>query len=582
MRKSYKEKKIIYLLILSFFLSLSILYSMMHYKNTQEINQFLKNITIQHEKIYNAIYDEFKTLSKITYQAQNTKEIYAQTLYKVKHNIEDKSMLRKYLYTQSLSDYKNLKKYQLKQLHFHTNEGKSFLRMSNPSVYDDNLIPIRPLISMIVKNQQFITGYEEGEFTGGYRYIFPIFYNDEYVGSIEYVFSSLIISKRFMDNYGGWANFLISEKVLKKYKISPEKKDYIPAHIKGFYIEKKFFNSIKRNPLSQNTIQNITDTLKQKNKFSLYDEQIKKIITIFKITDPLFKNIEGLFLIGSDSSYIFKKNRNFIFIFSIFTFFILTIHYFLYLHLMRKIFLESKIEQAIIETREKNNRIQRNEKMAAMGEMIDSIAHQWKQPISVIKMCLEMIELDILQDSLDKKYISKNIETANLQINHLIKTIDEFRNFFKPDENIQQIYLKTIIDSTLLLVKDELAKNAIVSNVNLENNLYININKNECIHVLINLINNAKDSFNENRIENRQINIFTYKNQEQTILEVCDNAGGIPQEIINKIFDSRFTTKEHMQGSGIGLYMSKQIIEKHHGRIEVYNKKEGACFKIIF
>jgi signal transduction histidine kinase len=133
-----------------------------------------------------------------------------------------------------------------------------------------------------------------------------------------------------------------------------------------------------------------------------------------------------------------------------------------------------------------------------------------------------------------------------------------------------------------LLVKDELVKNTIKTNLNLEEELYINTNKNELVHVLINLINNAKDAFNENNIKNRVIDISTLKEGDQIILKVCDNAGGIPESIIDKIFDSRFTTKEHMQGTGIGLYMSKQILEKHNAKIEVFNNKNGACFKIVF
>ena len=129
----------------------------------------------------------------------------------------------------------------------------------------------------------------------------------------------------------------------------------------------------------------------------------EKIVTLFKISSPVMNETEGLFLIRYDASYIYNKNRNFMFMFSVFTFFILTIHYFLYLHLINKIQLEIKIEEAVIEARQKDKRIQKNERMAAMGEMIDSIAHQWKQPISVIKMCLDMITLDILRGTLDEK-----------------------------------------------------------------------------------------------------------------------------------------------------------------------------------
>ncbi len=580
--KNQKEKRVIYILVLSFILSLTLLYSMMNYKNHKEINQFLTNTTLQQEKIYNAVYDEFKTLTNITYMTQLKNGICSETLYKVKHNLEDKEKLRNLLYQRCRQNYDNLKEYKLKQLHFHTSEGKSFLRMNNPDLYNDDLKENRPMISQMVRTKKFITGYEEGKYSGGYRYLYPVFYENEYVGSVEYVFSSLIISKRFMDNYHENANFLINEKVLSKYDSSPKSKGYTPSHIEGFYVEKQFYEMIRQNPLSEKTIERIIEGIKDKEKFSLYDKKNEKIVTLFKISSPVMNETEGLFLIRYDASYIYNKNRNFMFMFSVFTFFILTIHYFLYLHLINKIQLEIKIEEAVIEARQKDKRIQKNERMAAMGEMIDSIAHQWKQPISVIKMCLDMITLDILRGTLDEKYINKNIETSNLQIDHLIRTIDEFRNFFKPNKNIEQIHLKSIVDSALLLVKDELSKNSIVCDANLEEELTVNINKNEFVHVIINLINNAKDAFNENGISNRHIDISTYKEEEHTVLKVCDNAGGIPESIIDKIFDSRFTTKEHIQGSGIGLYMSKQILEKYNSKIEVYNTKNGACFRIVF
>ncbi len=580
--KSEKEKKIIFILISTFLISLIILHSMMSYKNNKEIDQFLKNSTQQQEKIYNAIYDEFTTLTDVTYKAQIKKRICPQTLYKVKHKLEDETKLRKSLYKNCLQNFESLKGYKLKQLHFHTSKGESFLRMNEPDAFGDDLTRTRPMISQMVKTKKFITGYEEGKRTGGYRYIYPIYYNNEYVGSVEYVFSSLIISKRFMDNYGGRANFLINEKVLDKYKMDPDEKGYIRSHLDGFYIEKQFFKTMKEKQLSKNTLDKIRHESKNKEKFSIYDKKTKKIITVLKIKDQALKETEGLFIIRSDAPYIYNKNRNFMFMFSIFTFFILIIHYFLYLHLMSKVLLEIKIDEAIFETRQKDKRILKNEKLAAMGEMIDSIAHQWKQPVSVIKMCLDMIELDMMQGHLDKKYITKNIETSNLQIDHLVKTIDEFRDFFKPNESVELFELKTLVQKALLLVKDELIKNSITYTLNIEDEPHININKNSFIHVLINLINNAKDAFNENNISNREIKISAFKDQDQIVLKVCDNAGGIKESIIDRVFESRFTTKDHIKGTGIGLYMSKQILEKYNGSIEVYNSKQGACFKIVF
>jgi len=225
----------------------------------------------------------------------------------------------------------------------------------------------------------------------------------------------------------------------------------------------------------------------------------------------------------------------------------------------------------------------RQEKLALMGEMIDTIAHQWKQPLGIIQLKLQMLNVSLKANSLTDDMIKSTVKVSEEQIKHLVNTMAEFRAFFRPDTQTQTVVLKSIIDLSLLLVKDVLIKNMIDIKINGDLTATININANEFKHIIINLINNSKDAFNENNIKDTTKQItFNIKSLGQTTeLIICDNAGGVPQDTLEHIFKSNFTTKEKDKGTGMGLYLVKQIVDKYNGTIEAFNENDGVCFKIL-
>jgi len=225
-----------------------------------------------------------------------------------------------------------------------------------------------------------------------------------------------------------------------------------------------------------------------------------------------------------------------------------------------------------------NKMLEQQSKMASMGEMLDAVAHQWKQPLNVITMYLDMLQSDFEDGIVDKKYIDEMQEGTHSQIEHMTTTLREFRNFFRPNRDIEDFNLLELTNSVLLLTKDEFLKNQITIDVEIDKEITLKGNKNEFKHLIINIINNAKDAFNDNEIKNRKIIIKATKENNHIILEIEDNAGGIPQDVISHIFEANFTTKEVGKGTGIGLYMSKQILEKMGGMIKVKNINNGACF----
>lgn len=238
--------------------------------------------------------------------------------------------------------------------------------------------------------------------------------------------------------------------------------------------------------------------------------------------------------------------------------------------------LERKVKEQVEKLRQKDKVLQEQSKLAAMGEMIDAIAHQWKQPVGIIKMNTDMIGYDFEDGNLDENLMKIFQNKVFTQINHITNTLDEFRDFLRPNKNPKEFNVSKCIQSVQIIMKDELVKNNIQIDVVKNADLKIKGIENEFKHVIINLINNAKDAFIENDINNRNISIILFENK----IEVIDNAGGIPLSVISHVFEANITTKDESKGSGIGLYMSKQIIDKIGGTIDVLNNKDGAVFTI--
>jgi len=219
-------------------------------------------------------------------------------------------------------------------------------------------------------------------------------------------------------------------------------------------------------------------------------------------------------------------------------------------------------------------------KMAAMGEMMDAVTHQWRQPLNALSMYSEIIKSDFNDGIVDQTYVDQFRDDIQVQIDHMVNTLDEFRTFFRPNKENEMFSLLSIIHSVLLLTKDDLLKNRITVNIEKKNHIDINGSPNEFKHLLLNLISNTKDAFNDKNIEKRVITIRLVNDEVGKRMEIEDNAGGIPKNIIDDIFKANITSKEEGKGTGIGLYMSTQIATKHNAVLSVKNLNDGACFTL--
>jgi len=220
-------------------------------------------------------------------------------------------------------------------------------------------------------------------------------------------------------------------------------------------------------------------------------------------------------------------------------------------------------------------------RQAAMGEMISLIAHQWRQPLSVISMDMNNIKASIeLEEKISNQELENYVSSVNDEVIHLTQTIDDFRDYFKPNKEKQKVEISYIIDGSKKIIASSLKNNNIEFVVEVENNYSFYTYPNEVLQVLLNVINNAKDILKDKNIPNAKITLRAFKQKSNSVIEVYDNGGGISEDIINKIGTQYFTTKGD-KGTGLGLYMSKKVVEEHlNGSFSWKNISNGACFII--
>jgi len=219
---------------------------------------------------------------------------------------------------------------------------------------------------------------------------------------------------------------------------------------------------------------------------------------------------------------------------------------------------------------------------AAMGEMISMIAHQWRQPLSVISMAANNIMADIELESIEYKSLKDTALEITKQTNELSNTIDDFRDFFRPKKSKEIVSVHKVFDDAFNIINQSLENNNVFVIKDFQSEKEIETYSRELMQVILNILKNSKEILCEKEIINKEITIRTYDYEDNVVIEISDNAGGIPKRFIPKIFDPYFSTKNDKTGTGLGLYMCKVIVEKHlNGRINATNKENGACFTII-
>jgi signal transduction histidine kinase len=251
--------------------------------------------------------------------------------------------------------------------------------------------------------------------------------------------------------------------------------------------------------------------------------------------------------------------------------------------------LEDRVKVEVEKNIEKDKILTQQSKMAAMGEMLENIAHQWRQPLSIISTASTGIIVQKKFGTMTEEKEINTLEEINNSAQHLSQTIDDFRDFFKPNKKRVNFGIESIYIKTMNLVESKFKYSDIEVIENLTDVEIFGLDG-ELIQVLMILLNNAKDVLEmKDKKEKRYIFIDIYEKDENVIIQIKDNGNGISENIMNKIFEPYFTTKHKSQGTGIGLYMCEEIIVKHmYGNISVENveyiykgtKCKGACFSL--
>lgn len=587
------NKKLIINFIILYLVVIGIFTSFLIFDFNETKDNYLENKTNQHYLEFKAIYNKHKNISNIIFDTQiNQPQIIS--LFKNAHKSSEleKNITRERLFSILEDKYEKLKEYDLKQLHFHLPNNNSFLRMHRPKKFGDNLTTIRETVAYVNKYEEYIHGFEEGRISNGFRFVYPLFSkDDEHIGSVEISFSALALIKAIKKTFHQSSNFLIRKDIVEKKVFKEEKKNYIQSPQKDFYFERSVYEAfppMTTIPIDKGYEEKVFEGL----PFSFYQEVDNILKTVIPIKNPISDEVVAILCYCEKNMHLAELKNNLILtLMLIYVTFGLILFLFYRQRMANERLktlnkdLDKRIKIEIKKSRKKDRHIQNQSKIIAIGELLNNISHQWRQPLNVITTSASGLKLHKDLDTLDDKNFMLLINTINEQAQYLSKIIENFKQYLSGNESIKRIYcVQERIDKALELMISDLEYNHIkIKKIYTEENLYVEVGEGQFIQTVINILNNAKDALimNKNK-ENRNI-IIEVKEKKENIVQVSieDNAGGIPLHIFDKVFEPYFTTKHESLGTGISLYNSYQtIVQELKGNLYVKNRNDGAKFYI--
>lgn len=326
---------------------------------------------------------------------------------------------------------------------------------------------------------------------------------------------------------------------------------------------------------------NTKETLDLRIMVNKYNPELVNILN--KVIDNIDEDKKQLIFNKWVNTKLIEKFDYSFFYKVMFLVFILICFIVYYIYINYKLKKQNKqIHKLLLQKEKSQKKLIEQSKFAALGEMLDNIAHQWKQPLSVISVSASGLKLKNEMSNLTKDEIEEYLSKITINTAYLSDTIETFRNFLHEDKVLENVNINRLVEKSIELAKLNIdSKNIKFEFYLMDEEIFVNVIKNEFIQIIMNLVVNAKEQFEIKAIETPIIRVKTISQKDSVYITVEDNAGGIELKYIDKIFDAYFTTKHQSFGTGIGLYMSRRIIqESFNGKIDVVNIKDGAKFII--
>jgi len=546
---------------------------------------------------YQSILQGYSRLSSLLFDATIERPEVIEILRRALHSKGPiRQIERRRLHDLLRDDYEHLKALNLRQLHFHLPNNESFLRFHKPSKFGDDLTFVRESVRLTNTRMKKYEGFEEGRIYNGFRHVFPIIDSlGEHLGSVETSLSFHALKKDLEKTFAGEIQFMISRRLVEEKVWKSEQSHYQLSDLSDhFFFENRMVIS-GTSSLNSHIKERIKPLLKTQKPFGIATEYDGHHYIVSFLPIP---NVEGI----QDAAYLIAYIRSNVlktildeydFIMYIFT--LLNIIGFLSLgaliHANSRLNktskelielnrdLEERIKEETEKRSEKEKMLIHQSKMAEMGEMIGVIAHQWKQPVNTIALLTDELMMDYEEDLLDDQHIERFQNNIHERLNFMAKTIDNFRNFYKPNKEKELFNIEQTINKSIDIIRPQLKKRAIEITIT-HNNQMIEGIEGELQQVILNLVNNAKDALLTNNTQNPMIEIAVNDHHHDVVITVEDNAGGVPDDHLPNIFEPYFSTKGK-NGTGIGLYMVRLIVlESMEGSIRVTNTQKGAKFII--
>jgi len=619
-----KSPKYLYLFLTFLLVQTTAMY-IIKQSNLAKVETLKKHELVKIQMQYNSIISTFENLANTVFDGYINKPEIIKSV---------KEQNREELYGLLQSHYKYLKSIDFKQIHFHTKDNKSFLRMHKPEKFGDDLTQFRYSVNYTNTYLKNIDGLEMGRVVPGFRFLYPLFdENNNHIGSVEASFGINAFTKTLKKLYDVKTNFILDKDLVKKeifnsssqyYEQSIESDDYLLVKnsidnkiLKNIDILKEAYNTKIKDQIKYDLSENKPFNINVKiNGF-------QKIITFLPV-----KNIQnthiGYFTIYQNNEELVSLNKELTNRYIIAFIIIMGFFFVLFREFRHKDSLKkdiniktrklqettAQLEEQTVELEEMNESLEdrialeieknakqerdifQQSKQAALGDMIGNIAHQWRQPLSAISTSASGMQLTYqigaLNDEDFMNFTSAIIDNSK----YLSQTIDDFRDFIKSEKKIKRFDLSDCVEKCMAIVNSSINNHHLNIQTKYEDNIFIYNYDNELQQAIINIFNNAKDALKEKiqDSDDRVIFIETYQKDNNAIVSIKDTAGGIPEDIMEKIFEPYFTTKHQSQGTGLGLYMTHQIIiDSMKGKLDVenvsfeYENKQysGAQFSII-